>query len=154
MVAGSSPALPINARGRAPPYDVLGSQPGREPDGTQTDSNCDTTESDAVQPTARGWLRLRADGSKKQAEKRGLFFTVSTIHKGGSMAHERSHSEVAAALKRLGQYRGILSSRQLKTIKGQIIAGDICGAEKGLRKLLPAIYIEGGIFHEVHSKVE
>ena len=65
------------------------------------------------------------------------------------MAHEKSHSEVTAALKRLGRYRGILSSKQLKTIKGQIIAGDICGAEKGLRKLLPANYYEGGIPHEV-----
>lgn len=54
LVVGSSPALPTNTRGRAPPYDVPGSQSGREPDGTQTDSNCDTTESDAVQPTARG----------------------------------------------------------------------------------------------------
>ena len=66
------------------------------------------------------------------------------------MAHENSHSETAAALKRLGQYRGILSSKQLKTIKGQIIAGDICGAEKGLRKLLPAHFIEGGTSNEIH----
>ena len=110
LVVGSSPALPTNTRGRAHPYDVPGSQPGRGP-----------------------------------------FSTVSTIHKGGSMAHEKSHSEVAAALKRLGQYRGILSSKQLKTIKGQIIAGDICGAEKGLRRLLPAIHFEGGIANEVHS---
>ena len=70
------------------------------------------------------------------------------------MAHGKSQSEVTAALKRLRQYRGILSSTQLKTIKGQIIAGDICGAEKGLRRLLPAIYIEGGISNEVHSKIE
>ena len=70
------------------------------------------------------------------------------------MAHENSHSETAAALKRLGQYRGILSSTQLKTIKGQIIAGDICGAEKGLRRLLPAIRIEGGRSNEVSRSRE
>jgi hypothetical protein len=29
---------------------VPGNQPGRKPDGTQTDSNCDTTESHAAQP--------------------------------------------------------------------------------------------------------
>ena len=46
--AGSTPAVPANAQGRALPYDVHGNQPGREPDGLQTDSNCDTTESDAV----------------------------------------------------------------------------------------------------------
>ena len=57
------------------------------------------------------------------------------------MAHEKSHSEVTAALKRIGQYRGILSSRQLKILKGQIIAGDIRGAEKGLRRMLPAIHL-------------
>ena len=65
------------------------------------------------------------------------------------MAHGKSQSEVAAALKRLGQYRGVLSSKQLKTIKGQIIAGDICGAEKGLSRLLPAFCIEGGRSNEV-----
>ena len=48
--AGSTPAVPTNAQGRALPYDVPGNQPGREPDGTQTDSNCDTTESHAAQP--------------------------------------------------------------------------------------------------------
>ena len=70
------------------------------------------------------------------------------------MAHEKSQSEVAAALKRLRQYRGILSSTQLKTIKGQIIAGDICGAEKGLSRLLPAIRIEGGRSNEVSRSRE
>jgi len=65
------------------------------------------------------------------------------------MAHEASQSEVTAALKRLGKYRGQLSSQQLKTIKGQIIAGDICGAEKGLRRMLPAIHFKEVDSHEV-----
>ena len=48
--AGSTPAVPTNMQGRALPYDVPSNQPGREPDGTQTESNCDTTESHAAQP--------------------------------------------------------------------------------------------------------
>ena len=56
---------------------------------------------------------------------------------------------VAAALKRLEACRGTLSAQQFKTIKGQIIAGDICGAEKGLRRLLPAIHLKEVESHEI-----
>lgn len=54
------------------------------------------------------------------------------------MAQSASKRDIAIALKRLKAARGALSSQQLNTLKGQIIAGDICGAEKGLRRLLPA----------------
>ncbi len=36
----------------------------------------------------------------------------------------------------LKQYRGLLSKQQIKTLRGQIIAGDDKGAEKGLNKIL------------------
>ena len=36
----------------------------------------------------------------------------------------------------LKKYRPYLTRQQYKTIKGQIIAGDYNGAEKGLKKLL------------------
>lgn len=36
----------------------------------------------------------------------------------------------------LKEYRGILSKQQIKTLKGQILSGDIKGAEKGLSKIL------------------
>lgn len=39
-------------------------------------------------------------------------------------------------LKRLKQNRQHLTKQQVKTIRGQILAGDLTGAEKGLNKLL------------------
>ena len=42
---------------------------------------------------------------------------------------------VAEALKTLKAYRQTLNAQQLRTLKGQILAGDITGAMKGLRKL-------------------
>ena len=42
----------------------------------------------------------------------------------------------AEALKALKAYRQVLSSQQLRVLKGQILAGDISGAMKGLRKLI------------------
>lgn len=39
------------------------------------------------------------------------------------------------ALKRLNQYKKRLTRQQLKTLRGQILAGDLTGAEKGLNKL-------------------
>lgn len=54
------------------------------------------------------------------------------------MAQIANQREVSEALKRLKSLRGAISTQQLKTIRGQIIAGDICGAQKGLRRLLPA----------------
>ncbi len=39
-------------------------------------------------------------------------------------------------LSRLKQNRQHLTKQQIKTIRGQILAGDLEGAEKGLNKLL------------------
>lgn len=36
----------------------------------------------------------------------------------------------------LNKYKRLLTKQQYRTIKGQIIAGDILGAEKGLKKLI------------------
>ena len=63
--------------------------------------------------------------------------------------HQR---EMTAALKRLRRFRGVLGSRQYTTIKGQIIASDIRGAEKGLRSLLPASFIKEVEPVEVYRK--
>lgn len=40
------------------------------------------------------------------------------------------------ALCNLKRERGNLTSQQFRTLKGQILAGDVEGAEKGLAKLL------------------
>ena len=39
-------------------------------------------------------------------------------------------------LKRLKQKGHLLTKQQFKTLKGQILSGDIIGAEKGLNKIL------------------
>lgn len=41
-----------------------------------------------------------------------------------------------AALKALKEHKSRLTAQQYRTIRGQIIAGDIQGAEKGLKRLL------------------
>ena len=60
--------------------------------------------------------------------------------------------DAADALRRLKACRNRISSQQYRTIKGQIIAGDICGAEKGLRRLSPAIHFKEVDNHEIHGK--
>lgn len=47
--------------------------------------------------------------------------------------------ETRKALRDLKQHRNRLTWQQYRTIRGQIIAGDIRGAEKGLRRLLGSI---------------
>ena len=49
--------------------------------------------------------------------------------------------ETKRALKKLNGVKAALNSNQYKTIRGQIIAGDLFGADKGLRKILPAVII-------------
>ena len=39
-------------------------------------------------------------------------------------------------LKTLEEYKNILSKQQYKTLRGQIKAGDVLGAEKGLKKCI------------------
>ena len=44
--------------------------------------------------------------------------------------------EARNALERLRAYRSALTTQQIKTLRGQILAGDVAGAEKGLRNIL------------------
>lgn len=39
-------------------------------------------------------------------------------------------------IEELKKYRGVLTTQQLRTLKGQILRGDVEGAEKGLNKIL------------------
>lgn len=45
-------------------------------------------------------------------------------------------TEQAVALKQLGRCRGELTRQQLRTLKGQILAGDPAGAISGLQTIL------------------
>lgn len=40
------------------------------------------------------------------------------------------------AYKHLAKYRGILSKQEIRTLRGQIKAGDVESAKKGLEKLI------------------
>lgn len=51
------------------------------------------------------------------------------------MRSEDSDS-VREYIKQLGCFRGCLTGQQIKTLKGQALAGDLSGAVKGLRKLV------------------
>lgn len=44
--------------------------------------------------------------------------------------------EIDAAIRRLKAHRSSLTFQQYKTIKGQILAGDVVGAMRGLDKTL------------------
>ena len=45
-------------------------------------------------------------------------------------------NETVRALRYLKSCNGKLTKQQFKTLRGQILAGDIAGAMKGLRKIL------------------
>ena len=62
-----------------------GVAPLRQPDGTQTDSNCDTTESNAGQSIVRGrpsggQLTSRAEKPDLQTRPRGMTYSSRRIH--------------------------------------------------------------------------
>ena len=44
--------------------------------------------------------------------------------------------DITAALKEIRQYRHRLTRQQIRTIKGQVLSGDIAGAMRGLNKLV------------------
>ena len=67
-------------------------------------------------------------------------FSINAKEK--AMVQSKASRAISAALKRLNSVRTELSFRQYSTIRGQIIAGDIRGAEKGLRSILPANFIK------------
>lgn len=43
-------------------------------------------------------------------------------------------------MKQLNQNKNILTKQQYKTLKGQVVAGDVAGANKGLIKILQRGY--------------
>lgn len=49
---------------------------------------------------------------------------------------EVSSIETRLALQRLKKYNGLISPQRYKTVRGQILAGNISGAEKGLERIL------------------
>ena len=49
--------------------------------------------------------------------------------------HKVSPDEIRLALQRLKKYDGAMSPQHYKTIRGQIISGNIAGAEKGLERV-------------------
>lgn len=50
---------------------------------------------------------------------------------------DRQNREMIKKLKRLREQR-ILNVQQFRTLKGQVISGNIEGAEKGIRKIMKA----------------
>lgn len=44
--------------------------------------------------------------------------------------------EIKTFLIELKKYRGEIPKKVLKTIRGQVLAGDLLGAKKGLKKIL------------------
>lgn len=56
--------------------------------------------------------------------------------RGNRILGERAKALPHFSVRTLGKYRSVLTKQQIKTLRGQILAGDIIGAEKGLNKLL------------------
>ena len=44
--------------------------------------------------------------------------------------------DTQAALKRIRRYKPLLTTQQMRTLKGQVLSGDIEGAMRGLDKLI------------------
>lgn len=47
--------------------------------------------------------------------------------------------DVGSALKEIRKHKHLLSTQQMRTLKGQVLSGDIGGAMKGLHKLMGKI---------------
>lgn len=65
-----------------------------------------------------------------------------------------TQADIAAEIKQLRSLRGALTTRQLKTIRGQILAGDIRAARQGIRRILPASVFEEGAPDEIHHELD
>lgn len=46
-----------------------------------------------------------------------------------------NYVEINRFIKRLSNYKGKITTQQLKTLRGQALAGDLIGAKKGLERL-------------------
>lgn len=51
--------------------------------------------------------------------------------------------DIQAALKEIRKNKQLLTTQQMRTLKGQVISGDVDGAMKGLRKLLSRFALDG-----------
>ncbi len=51
--------------------------------------------------------------------------------------------DVGTALKEIRKHRKLLSTQQMRTLKGQVLSGDIEAAMKGLYKLMGKINWDG-----------
>ena len=46
-----------------------------------------------------------------------------------------NYPEINRFVKRLSAYKGRIPPQQLKTLRGQALAGDVAGAQKGLERI-------------------
>ena len=60
--------------------------------------------------------------------------------------------EISRAVISLKRYRGILTTQQLRTLKGQMLSGDLEGAKKGLSTLLAKAAKNKGGSHDVNRQ--
>lgn len=51
--------------------------------------------------------------------------------------------DVGAALKEIRKYKRMLTTQQMRTLKGQVISGDVDGAMRGLNKLIGRFALGG-----------
>lgn len=51
--------------------------------------------------------------------------------------------DIQAALKEIRKNKHLLTTQQMRTLKGQVISGDIAGAMKGLNKLIGRFALDG-----------
>lgn len=61
--------------------------------------------------------------------------------------------EISRAVISLKRYRGILTTQQLRTLKGQMLSGDLEGAKKGLSTLLAKAAKNKGGSHDVNRQM-
>lgn len=51
--------------------------------------------------------------------------------------------DVQAAMKEIRKHRKLLSTQQMRTLKGQVLSGDVDAAMRGLHKLLNRFALDG-----------
>lgn len=51
--------------------------------------------------------------------------------------------DVQAALKEIRKNKQLLTTQQMRTLKGQVLSGDVDGAMKGMNKLLRRFALDG-----------
>ena len=51
--------------------------------------------------------------------------------------------DVNTAMKEIRKHRKLLSTQQMRTLKGQVLSGDVDAAMKGLHKLMGRLALDG-----------